>query len=306
MRKLFVIATAVMFLFAIPMIALADSNHATATSGSSANGYNNGQNQGQDQGQTQMQGVGLNDVGNIKDSFNSQGMRGFAIPGEIMYGPLLNYYQQGTASGSFQRIENLILYSNVFTEGSLESILSGIDHVKAEMKVAADVAPAKPAKQDGATRFIMVVVTMPDQSGNVAKLDNVKFKGFVNAWSRDQYTAMPEVMAAAALEALKAGCNVIQFTAQGASRDTVSSGWGVGISATSVSVSGSQSSSTTGTAGIGYSAGQAGMRDKPWLQAFGLVAPEMDYPGDLTAAAMPAGKPQTGNHTKYGSAQAKK
>jgi hypothetical protein len=59
--------------------------------------------------------------------------------------------------------------------------------------------------------------------------------------------------------------------------------------------------SIVGTGGFGYSSAWAGMRDKPWLQGFGLVDPNLELPKvekapTAAATAAKAEPAQTGNH----------
>ncbi len=283
-------------------VALADSSanaNAGANAGANASTGDQSQGQGQGQGQTQTTGVGLNEIGNIKDSFNSQGMRGFAIPGDVQYGPVINYFTKPLPSAGFQPVEEILMYGCFFTEGALEELASG-GGTDASLKVVNAVPMAK-LDADGKTRWIKIVIQKAPMSG-------LKFKGFVTATSDSMDATMVQVMGRAALEALKKGANVIHFTAQGAVRDAFSSGWGIGFGSTFAKLydnNNSQDMSAVGYAGMGYSKAKAGMRDMPWLQGFALVDPALVYPKLETAAVAPvAGAPvsakadpaQTGNH----------
>jgi hypothetical protein len=190
-------------------------------------------------------------------------------------------------SEGFQPIEQLLMYTCFFTEGALESMLKGVEDAEAEFKVATSVGNAKPAPEDGETRWIKIVISR-------AKYENAnaKFKGFLTARSDDRRTTMTEVMAKAALTAMQNGCNVVHFTAQGAVRDVMSSGWGIGLNTTQATIfSGNNSAGNVTSGGTGYSSAKAGTRDLPWLQGFGLVDDDLVYP----ALTIPADT-QTGNH----------
>jgi hypothetical protein len=87
---------------------------------------------------------------------------------------------------------------------------------------------------------------------------------------------MLEVVAQAALDALREGADVLQIVAQGASRDTETSGWGIGFNTTQATMMGGSTGSggaNVSSGGTGYSTAWAGMRDKPWIQANALKAP---------------------------------
>jgi len=245
--------------------------------------------------------------------------RQFANPGQVSFGPLINYFGQPLPSEGFQPIEQIIMYSCWFTEGALESMLKGVEDVSAEFKVSnLRVADAKLAAEDGKTKWIKVVISRDKYEA----IGDIGFKGFITARSEDRDTTMVETMAKAALTAVENGCNVIHFTAQGAVRDVEASGWGIGFNTTQASLAGGGNGSSNVTSGgFGYSQGTAGTRDKPWLQGFGLVDSGIQYPtldipvvvteDKVTINEKPAKteahqivadvKPQTGNHTSYGS-----
>jgi len=248
--------------------------------------------------------------------------RGFAIPGDVQYGPVLNYFGQPLPSEGFQPVEQLIMYSCWFTDGALESMLKGVEDAEAEFKVANNrIADAAVAKEDGKTKWIKIVISRDKYEG-----DNVGFKGFITARSDAKKTTMTEVMAKAALTAMNNGCNVIHFTAQGAVRDVMSSGWGIGFNTTQAQVySGDLTKSNVSSGGMGYSSARAGVRDLPWLQGFGLVDNDLEYPvldipvvdeeakeisnldapetTEANQMAQVEDLPQTGNHTAYGTIQ---
>ena len=173
-------------------------------------------------------------------------------------------------------MEQILLYQCFFTEGALKSILKksemGLD---AELKIANEYyTPANPASEDGKTKWIKVVVSLKPYDSV-----NKDFIGFVTARSDDGDTTSVEVMAKAALAAMNAGANVIHFSAQGAVRDVVASGWGIGFNTTQASLhSNTNSDSNVTSAGMGYSRATAGTRDKPWLQGFALVDYDLTYP----------------------------
>jgi len=313
MKKYLAIIAAVCFIFSSVGIASADTTaNANANANASATGGSSGA--------TAFNGdVGSNNVNEAADLDRG---RQFVNPASPQFGPVLNYFGQPLPSEGFQPVEQLIMYSCWFTEGSLKSMLKSVEDANAEFKVAnARIANAKPASEDGTTKWIKIVISRDKYQGA-----NVGFKGFLTAYSDDKRTTMTEVMAKAALTALQNGCNVIHFTAQGAVRDVMSSGWGIGFNTTQAQVySGDLTKSNVSSGGMGYSSAKAGTRDLPWLQGFGLVDADLQYPAldiavvvkekeakivKVPAPAKTAGNqmktpeaPQTGNHTKYGTSQ---
>jgi hypothetical protein len=218
----------------------------------------------------------------INDSFNSSNQRGGHLidPG-FQYGPVINYFGQPLPSDGFQPVESLLIYSTWFTVGTLETIVDGDGDAEAEfMAINKEVQAPGLYRMKGKEKIQWIKVIVSKEP--VAGAYDI---GFVVARSDDRRTGMPKVMAAAALKAAKAGCNVIQFIAQGAVRDAFSTGWGIGINTSYGKISGGSDNdeAIVGGGGLGYSSAQAGMRDKPWLQAHGLwvtglVAPEFSKP----------------------------
>lgn len=199
---------------------------------------------------------------------------GAPIPGGTQFGPVLNYFGQPLPSEGFQPIEQLLMYACWFTEGALESMLKGAYGTESEFKIGNKTIAVAKLAEDDETRWIKIVISRDKYTGA-----NVEFKGFVTARSNNRRNTMTEVMAKAALSAMKNGCNVIHFTSQGAVRDVMSSGWGIGFNTTQAQVySTDMAKSNVSSGGMGYSRAQAGVRDLPWLQGFGLVDNDLVYP----------------------------
>jgi hypothetical protein len=254
--------------------AFADSNSQSySQSGSSSDN---------EQGQGQNQSLGIADQGNIKDSFNTNAKSKphFVIPGDVQYGYLVNHYAPAQKGFEFQTLRTLLLYANRFSEGALENILSKSEGMVHEMKIVNQDIPAVPTEEENGARYISVVIV----GQRILKADLV---GYVSTQAKSWKTTSVEVMAMAALDALRAGANVIQFTAEGAVLDTEATGWGIGFNATTATVSSSSKSSTVASGGTGYSSATAGLREKPWLQAFALRLPD-DCGIEFAPAAKPA------------------
>jgi len=251
--------------------AFAQTANSNANAGASAIGGGASAEQGQSQGQSQ--GITLDQFNN---SFNSVGLRGFTVPADNVYGPVMNFYGKQAPSVGYQDIRTLLMYATFFTEGALEKMASGaFESGMAEFKLINGddaVAPAKPAK-DG-TRWIKIVVS-------AEPLKNVELKGHVSGEARDRSLTMVELLADVALKALRNGANVLHITAFGATHDVFSTGWGIGFNTTMAvidDVDKGQNRSMVGGGGFGYSSSKAGSRDQAWIQAFALVDPNLVYP----------------------------
>jgi len=202
--------------------------------------------------------------------------RGFPIGTDVQYGPVINYFGKPLPSSGFQPLEHVLMYECFFTEGSLKNILKDAEYdIRAEMKIANEYyTPAAPASEDGETKWIKVVIQLTPYEAA-----NKEFIGFVTTNSDDGDTTSVEVMAKAALAAMKTGANVVHFSAQGAVRDVEAWGAGFGFNTTQASLhSNSNSDGNVSAAGFGISYAEAGTRDKPWLQGFALVDHDLQYP----------------------------
>lgn len=214
------------------------------------------------------------DLGDNNTDLNNG--RGFPIGTDVQYGPVINYFGKPLPSSGFQPLEHVLMYECFFTEGSLKNILKDAEYdIHSELKVANEYyTPAAPATEDGETKWIKVVIQLTPYEAA-----NKEFIGFVTTNSDDGDTTSVEVMAKSALKAMKAGANVIHFSAQGAVRDVEAWGAGFGFNTTQASLhSNSNSDGNVSAAGFGISYAEAGTRDKPWLQGFALVDHDLQYP----------------------------
>lgn len=284
MKKFLTITTIMMFLL---ISSFAFAGHKATPQCHKVHDQTQGQAQGQIQGQAQAQIQGQlqgqaqmsnNNNTNLNANANVNVDNSVAvdapIPGSPEFGALIGYYGQPTPSEGYQPIEQLTMYHCWFSEASLESMLEGARGTEAEFKVSNGDAAVAKLDEDGITRWIKIVISQEKYTGK-----NAEFKGFVTARSNNRRNTMTEVMAKAALSAMKNDCNVIHFTAQGAVRDVMSRGWGIGFNTTQAQVySNDMSKSNVSSGGMGYSRAQAGVRDLPWLQGFGLVDNDLIYP----------------------------
>jgi len=193
--------------------------------------------------------------------------RAFPVPGGVNYGPVINYFGKPLPTAGFRPVETLLMYGGWFTEGALERIIKKSDTIH-EMEIVNEARYVPRAKADpNDTKWIRIIATpkVQDKHGLV---------GYITCEADDRKTDMLEVVAQAALDALRAGADTLQIIAQGAARDTVSSGWGIGFNTTQAFMTGSgDDGANISSGGTGYSRAWAGMRDKPWIQANALVAP---------------------------------
>jgi len=185
------------------------------------------------------------------------------------FGPVLNYYGKPLPSAAFRPVENLLKYGNVFSEGALREIIKGGKFIHELEIVRGPEQQVRAKYEKGEIRWIKIIASN-------AVLEDHGLIGQGTCEANNRKTDMLEVMARAALDALCEGADVLQIVAQGASRDTESSGWGIGFNTTQATIfdgTGAAASSNLTSGGTGYSQAWAGSRDKPWIQTNALKAP---------------------------------
>jgi hypothetical protein len=228
------------------------------------------------QGQGQGQGQSIDDH-SVTNNTSEAMERGFVVPGGVGYGPVINYYGKPLPTAQFRPVETLLMYGGWFSEGTLEKIVSRSSDTITECEVVNDADHVARAKADpNGTRWIRIIATTEIQKDH-------GLVGYVTSEADDRKTSMLEVVAQAALDALRDGADVLQVVAQGAARDTETSGWGIGFNVTAAKMFDGDNGSGVSSGGTGYSSAWAGMRDKPWIQANALVSPEPVWK-DLEAA----------------------
>ena len=94
--------------------------------------------------------------------------------------------------------------------------------------------------------------------------------GYITVAARNTRSLSTDVMAQAAIEALKLGADAIQVTAEGTQRKLKSFGWGIGFNYTRATINGSEDQSGVGSGGLGISGSTAGYVNMPWMQILAL------------------------------------
>ncbi len=273
-RTFLVILILTAFLFA-GSVALAD-NKAKAKSQSESSVDSSGNSESGSQSSLEFGNI---NSGNTNTSEAPE--RGYPIPGTARFGPVINHYGKPLPSAAFRPVESLLMYANIFSEGSLESIIKrgrDADLIVDLNVVRGPKSQVRAKYETGETRWIRIVATTKMLPGH-------GLIAYITSEADDRKTDMMEVMAGAALAALKEGADVLQIVAQGASRDTETSGWGIGFNTTQASMMGGSSGSggaNISSGGTGYSTAWAGMRDKPWIQATALKSPTKVIAGKVS------------------------
>jgi len=215
----------------------------------------------------------VGDINSGNTSKNEAMERGFPVPGTARFGPVINYYGKPLPTAGFRPVESLLIYANIFSEGALESILTkgkNADLIVDLNVVRGPDVQVRAKYESGEPRWIKIIADTRQQKDH-------GLIGYITSEADDRKTDMMEVVAGAALEALREGADVLQIVAQGASRDTETSGWGIGFNTTQATMMGGQTGdggANVSSGGTGYSTAWAGMRDKPWIQGNALKSPD--------------------------------
>jgi hypothetical protein len=144
------------------------------------------------------------------------------------------------------------MYKNVFTRIEIEEYL----------KTAGSTVPArKDGQKDNDT---ITVLTKP------VPRDQVTQKALITMKAKDTDTGSKVVLLRAALSAMNYGGDILLVTAEGASTELHSFGWGIGLAYTHSRISAGENEGGTGSGGFGISGGTAGYGSLTWVQGIAL------------------------------------
>jgi hypothetical protein len=199
-------------------------------------------------------GIGAGgDVGSIKDSFNSKNLRGYTIPGDVVFPGTPGYFGEATPGHRFIPLTKLLMFNTTWNATEAANMLDGVTGRK-----DINIRDLVKGKVD-ATENIICGIEIPQ--GTVKQLAI----GTVAAANGKAISA--DVFAKVIVEASKRGATHVMFMAEGVNREVVAQGVGIGINSTQAKISsGDGDSSNVTTGGLGWSKGWAGYVDMPWLQ----------------------------------------
>jgi hypothetical protein len=259
--KSVVISFILVLTMAIP--AFADStSDATATAAigvvSASNGNQSAQ---QSQDQQMKQGQANINVG-PQVELNQIGApipRSFPIPGQVAYAPMPQEFGNGSVDGN---VQDLKVICNFMVNPVSRAVADRMDNSFMGVRIQShNLYGTKDMNEKKAEDSIVVVFEKP---ANV-KLAKV---GSVVASVKDGTALTEEALSMMMLEAMNMkGAKYLLLLAQGVQKITKTSGWGIALGYTHAFISDDGQKAGTGTAGIGYSSGEAGRKSNPWIQA---------------------------------------
>jgi hypothetical protein len=247
-------------------------------SGANGNGGSVSQKQKQKQSQIQFQNQSQNQSTNVGNGINnfspssrstsdsesnavalsvteikSEEQREFAVPGTVIY-PYMPQEHGNTSYANVQPVEGILQWGCAYNKVHLTN-MKGDGRVKTLQSSNLYGNTVKPSDTDTITFLLAVPADM--------KLKKV---GSVVKKAKSGNTTTEQVLGDMGLEALTIkGAKYVLVSAQGHQSKTSTSGWGVALGYTHAGISDNQQWSGTGTAGIGYSSGEAGRETSPYL-----------------------------------------
>ncbi len=193
-------------------------------------------------------------VNNISDA-----KRGFANPAIIGFPGLPGYFGTATPGSSFQSLQTLLTYKNLFTTDELMMMAKGTFGSKVI------VTPLVKKVGDNDKAEIMKLSLMRPEATKTTLV------GYITVKATSDGTVSPEIMAEAMLAARDLGADTVHVTSEGVERVLKAFGWGIGFSYTKATMNSSETAGGVAAGGTGISGGTAGYKDRPWLQLFALV-----------------------------------
>ena len=247
--------------FAQPAPLIDNSSSAVATTSATATTGNQTASQGQDQSQKQQQGQANVNVG-PQVEINQIGApipRSFPIPGQVTYAPMPQEFGNGSVDGN---VQDLKVICNFMVNPVTRAVAERMDNSFMGVRIQShNLYGTKDMNEKKAEDSIIVVFEKPANM----KLAKV---GSVVASVKDGTALTEEALSMMMLEAMNMkGAKYLLLLAQGVQKITKTSGWGIALGYTHAYISDDGQKAGTGTAGIGYSSGEAGRKSNPWIQA---------------------------------------
>jgi len=198
-------------------------------------------------------------------NINAKGYRGFANPAETTFPGMPAYFGQPTRGPMFQDVKSILTYKDTFTLDELNRMAKdnvGLGLLGTKVVVTPLVNEINEVDRAGAIKVVM------------EKPEKATLKGYITVKATNDGKVSPEVLAEAMLAARALGANAVHVTGEGVERVMKAFGWGIGLAYTKATISNEESSGGVATGGTGISGGEAGYKDRPWIQLFAISIAE--------------------------------
>lgn len=193
---------------------------------------------------------------------NAKGYRGFVTGPQMTYPGIPTYLNGPTDGASVTDLETFLAYGNTFDIATLNAMTDqgGLDFFGWGIKVTT-VAECPKAEAPAAVKALL----KKQVKGVYKRVATITVK------ATDLNTTTEKLLAAAALEAASYGAPEIHVIDSGKMRVMAGSGWGIGLYYYAANLSAAETSGGMGGGGTGYSQGESGYQDKPWVKVIAVI-----------------------------------
>lgn len=197
---------------------------------------------------------------------NAKGYRGFPNGIQMTYPGIPTYLNGPTPGASVTDLEDWLMYGNVFDLDTLDN-LTGRTTVPGTLRIGyKTVTVTQVPKVDESEKPEKMKILLKSQVNGVYKrVATITVK----ATNLDVTTE--KLIAAAALEAAAYGASEIHVLDAGMHRVMKGSGWGIGVYYYAANLNSAETSGGMGGGGTGFSTGESGYQDKPWVKVVAVI-----------------------------------
>lgn len=182
--------------------------------------------------------------------------RSFGVPGDMVFPGTPGYFGEACPGHAFMPIAKIIMFTQAWDVNSAKNMLKGRDGAK-------DVQVRKLYDSEGVLTTDKIHVSI-----NKPNAENIQPLAFATVAAKSGSSISADVFAKMLVRASEVGANHVMFLAEGVNRKVAAWGFGIGFNHTNADLKGGgNGSSGMSTGGTGWSYGEAGYVDKPWLQA---------------------------------------
>jgi len=258
-----VIFTMILLLaFTVPAFADSTSDaNATATVTQGGQNQQMGQDQKQKQSQTQTNSLSGNQSSVSLTQIGSPNLRGFGIPGTANYVNMPSEFLNDTQFANVQPVKFILSFGCTFNRIHLTNMK---EDGWVKILQATNLYGNKAEANDTDTiTFVTDATALPK---------GVKKIGAIVAKGNTGNTTTEQVLGEIGLQALEIkGAKYVLISGEGMQKMTKTSAWGISLGYTLAGINDGQSTFQTGTAGIGYSTGEAGRQASAFVHAVVLT-----------------------------------
>jgi len=195
---------------------------------------------------------------------NGSGYRGFPMGVQMTYPGFPTYLNGPTDGASVTDLETYLMYGNSFDIATLDAIVNqgGLDWLGVNgMKVITTAECAQTSEKPAAVKALL----KKQVKGTYKRVATITVK------ATNLNVTSERLLAAAAFEAASYGASEIHIIDSGKHRVMSGSGWGIGLYYYAASLSAAETSGGMGGGGTGYSQGESGYQDKPWVKVIAVI-----------------------------------